>query len=185
MAKAWPSAKGIDGRLLFLDLETTGLFGGAGTQAFLVGCAAIEGTSIRVRQFLMPGFEHERALLGELQRVGGSRTARSAPSTAAPSTCRSIETRFMFHRVPCPLDGVPHLDMLHPARRMWRQRPLATGTPIPMIRAARCRCSRSRSRACIASATCPATRFRRAFSSSSAPAMRGRSKPCSSTTASI
>ena len=42
-----------------------------------------------------------------------------------------IETRFMFHRVPCPLDGVPHLDMLHPARRMWRQRPLATGTPDP------------------------------------------------------
>ena len=42
-----------------------------------------------------------------------------------------VETRFMFHRVPCPLDGVPHLDMLHPARRMWRQRPLTTGTPDP------------------------------------------------------
>jgi uncharacterized protein len=42
-----------------------------------------------------------------------------------------IEPRFMFHRVPCPLDGVPHLDMLHPARRMWRQRPLASGTPDP------------------------------------------------------
>jgi hypothetical protein len=42
-----------------------------------------------------------------------------------------IETRFLFHRVPCALDGVPHLDMLHPARRMWRQRPLAMGTPDP------------------------------------------------------
>src|SRR5687768_5807242 len=38
MARAWPSAEGISGRLLFLDLETTGLFGGAGTPAFLVGC---------------------------------------------------------------------------------------------------------------------------------------------------
>ena len=37
----------------------------------------------------------------------------------------------MFHRVPCPLDGVPHLDMLHAARRLWRQRPLTTGTPDP------------------------------------------------------
>src|SRR5688572_10616576 len=37
MARAWPSAEGIGaGRLLFLDLETTGLFSGAGTQAFLV-----------------------------------------------------------------------------------------------------------------------------------------------------
>ena len=42
-----------------------------------------------------------------------------------------IETRFMFNRVPCPLDGMPHLDMLHAARRLWRQRPLASGTPDP------------------------------------------------------
>ena len=39
MARAWPSATGVGGTLLFLDLETTGLFTGAGTQAFLVGCA--------------------------------------------------------------------------------------------------------------------------------------------------
>ena len=56
--------------------------------------------------------------------VGEDRTARSAPTTAARFDVPLIETRFMFHRVPCPLDGVPHLDMLHPARRMWRQRPL-------------------------------------------------------------
>ena len=67
MARAWPAAHGIGGRILFLDLETTGLFTGAGTQAFLVGCAIIDGSSIRLRQFLMPGFEHEKAVLGELQ----------------------------------------------------------------------------------------------------------------------
>ena len=130
MAKAWPSSQGIGGRLLFLDLETTGLFSGAGTQAFLVGCAAIEGTSIRVRQFLLPGFEHERALLSEMQdwaKSHGALCTYNGRTFDVPL----IETRFMFHRVPCPLDGVPHLDMLHPARRMWRQRPLATGTPDP------------------------------------------------------
>jgi hypothetical protein len=37
----------------------------------------------------------------------------------------------MFHRLPCPLDGLPHLDMLHAARRLWRQRPLSMGTPDP------------------------------------------------------
>ncbi|MEP6783324.1 MAG: ribonuclease H-like domain-containing protein [Acidobacteriota bacterium] len=135
MAQAWPSAKGVveaglQTRLLFLDLETTGLFGGAGTQAFLVGCASIEGTSIRVRQFLMPGFEHERAVLSEFQawsKDHGTLCTYNGRSFDAPL----VETRFMFHRAPCPLEGMPHLDMLHAARRLWRQRPLASGTPDP------------------------------------------------------
>ena len=137
MAAAWPSAKGIAEvaaglrtRLLFLDLETTGLFGGAGTQAFLVGCAAIDGDSIRVRQFVLPGFEHERAVLSELQawaRDYGAICTFNGRTFDVPL----IETRFLFHRVPCALDGVPHLDMLHAARRLWRQRPLTTGTPDP------------------------------------------------------
>ena len=130
MARAWPSAHGIGGRLLFLDLETTGLFGGAGTQAFLVGCAAIEATSIRVRQFLLPGFEHERALLSAMQEWAKSHGALCTYN-GRTFDVPLIETRFMFHRVPCPLDGVPHLDMLHPARRLWRQRPLTMGTPDP------------------------------------------------------
>lgn len=130
MAQAWPAAQGIDGRLLFLDLETTGLFTGAGTQAFLVGCAAIEGASIRVRQFVMPGFEHERAVLSEFQawaKAQGTICTYNGRSFDVPL----IETRFMYHRAPCFLDGLPHLDMLHAARRLWRQRPLTTGTPDP------------------------------------------------------
>lgn len=131
MGEAWPAAKGVveDGvptRMLFLDLETTGLFGGAGTQAFLVGCASIEGTSIRVRQFLMPGFEHERAVLNELQawaKEHGAVCTYNGRSFDVPL----IDTRFMFHRVPCPLESVPHLDMLHAARRLWRNRPVTIG----------------------------------------------------------
>jgi uncharacterized protein len=133
MGQAWPSfapgaseGKPDRSRLLFLDLETTGLFGGAGTQAFLVGCASIEGTSIRVRQFLMPGCEHERAVLNELQswaKDHGAVCTYNGRSFDVPL----IETRFMFHRVPCPLDAVPHLDMLHAARRLWRQRPVTIG----------------------------------------------------------
>ena len=46
MGKAWPSASGVveaglQTRLLFLDLETTGLFTGAGTQAFAIADAAL------------------------------------------------------------------------------------------------------------------------------------------------
>ncbi len=135
MARAWPSAKGMgapglggsnDPPLLFLDLETTGLFGGAGTQAFLVGCAAIDGDSIRVRQFLLPGFEHERTLLHEVAawaRPHGALVTYNGRTFDVPL----IETRYLFHRVPFPLGGLPHLDMLHAARRLWRGRPIAAG----------------------------------------------------------
>jgi uncharacterized protein YprB with RNaseH-like and TPR domain len=146
MARAWPKAKGIglaaDGGtsafapgasadkkvppLLFLDLETTGLFGGAGTQAFLVGCAAIDGDSIRVRQFLLPGFEHERMMLGEVAAwaaAHGGLVTYNGRTFDVPL----IETRFLFHRLPFPLGELPHLDMLHAARRLWRARPNAAG----------------------------------------------------------
>ena len=126
MAQAWPSAKGISGRLLFLDLETTGLFGGAGTQAFLIGCAAIEGDAIRIRQFLLPGFEHERAVLAEMQSWAKNFGAIST-FNGRKFDVPLLETRYMFHRVPGAIGEVPHLDMLHAARRLWRQRPMTTG----------------------------------------------------------
>ena len=128
IARAWPT-KAISSPLLFLDLETTGLFTGAGTQAFLVGCAAIDGDAIRVRQFLMPGFEHERAVLAELAAFAathGALVTYNGKTFDVPL----IETRFLFHRLPFPLAETPHLDMLHPARRLWRGRP-ATAGPDP------------------------------------------------------
>ena len=65
LARAWPGRelREYGPRLCFFDLETTGLAGGAGTQAFLVGCAVLEDGGLQVRQFLLPGFEHERAML--------------------------------------------------------------------------------------------------------------------------
>ena len=123
--------------LLFLDLETTGLFGGAGTQAFLVGCASIEGTSIRVRQFLLPGFEHERALLRELQAWAKSHGALCTYN-GRTFDVPLIETRFMFHRraVPArrraaPRHAAPGAAACGGSGR-WR-----SARPIPTIRAAR------------------------------------------------
>ena len=49
--------------LLFVDLETTGLAGGAGTYAFLVGCAYFEPHGFRTRQYFLSGYQHERTLL--------------------------------------------------------------------------------------------------------------------------
>jgi uncharacterized protein YprB with RNaseH-like and TPR domain len=107
--------------LWFLDLETTGLAGGAGTQAFLVGCAIIDRDGVSIRQFLLPGYEHEPTLLAEVAAWAAARGAIvtfNGKSFDVPL----IETRYLFHRVPFPLEGMPHVDMLHPARRLWRAR---------------------------------------------------------------
>jgi uncharacterized protein YprB with RNaseH-like and TPR domain len=105
--------------LLFFDLETTGLSGGAGTQAFLVGCGWFDDTGGFVtRQFLLTRFADERpilaALAGELARAGALVTF-NGKSFDAPL----IETRYLFHRLEWIGARLPHVDVLHPARRFW------------------------------------------------------------------
>ena len=120
---AWPSleilAPASGGRLLFLDLETTGLSGGAGTYAFLVGCGWFEGAAFRVRQFLLTGYAAERGLL---EAVGETAAGAAAVATYNGKTfdLPVIDTRYLLHRMPTPFEGMPHVDMLHPARRLWR-----------------------------------------------------------------
>jgi hypothetical protein len=116
-------------QLCFFDLETTGLAGGAGTQAFLIGCAILDAGGLRVRQFLLPGFEHERALLAMVAGwtvSQGTLVTFNGRSFDAPL----IETRYLLHRLAFPLAGMPHLDMLHPARRLWKERPAVAGPPL-------------------------------------------------------
>lgn len=104
----------------FLDLETTGLSGGAGTHAFLVGCGWFEADRCFVtRQFVLTRFADERALLAavatELGRAG-SIVSFNGKSFDAPV----LETRYLFHRLQWPGEQLPHLDVLHPSRRFWR-----------------------------------------------------------------
>jgi uncharacterized protein YprB with RNaseH-like and TPR domain len=128
LARAWPGRdpRPYTGTLCFFDLETTGLAGGAGTQAFLVGCAVPEDDGLRVRQFLLPGFQHERALLALLSqwsKTQGTLVTFNGRSFDVPL----IETRYLLHRLSFPLGELPHLDMLHPARGLWKQRPTVAG----------------------------------------------------------
>jgi uncharacterized protein YprB with RNaseH-like and TPR domain len=129
--RAWPCRHQTTelGRLLFLDIETTGLAGGAGTQAFLIGCAVIQDDELFVRQFLLPGFEHERALLAELREWAlqhGTLVTFNGRTFDVPL----IETRYLFHRLDCPLAETPHIDMLHASRRLWKERPSVVGPPL-------------------------------------------------------
>src|SRR5947208_12597796 len=58
-------------RWLFLDTETTGLAGGSGRYAFLVGIAWWEGRGLEIEQFFLREYSEERALLYALrERIG-------------------------------------------------------------------------------------------------------------------
>jgi uncharacterized protein len=106
--------------LLFVDLETTGLAGGAGTYAFLVGCAWFDGGRFRVRQFFLSNFVAERALLEalvDLARASGTVVTYNGKSFDLPL----VDTRLTLHRMETPFAAMPHIDMLHPARRLWRK----------------------------------------------------------------
>jgi uncharacterized protein YprB with RNaseH-like and TPR domain len=112
-------------RLLFVDLETTGLMGGAGTYAFLVGCAWFDGGSFRVRQYLMSNPTVERSMLGAIAELAGE-AGTVVTYNGKTFDLPLIETRYLFHRLDTPFAGLPHVDMLHPARRLWRS-PQAPG----------------------------------------------------------
>jgi hypothetical protein len=116
-----PGLAGVDfQRMLFLDTETTGLAGGTGTVPFLVGLAWFEGRSLRVQQLFLPRLGEETPLL----RVLAERMAQS--SCLVTFNGKSFDwpllrTRFVLNRVPPPAE-LPHLDLLHCARRVFKYR---------------------------------------------------------------
>ena len=106
---------------LFLDTETTGLAGGSGTYAFLVGIAWWEGGGLEIEQFFMREYSEERALLFALRE----RIAEHPVLVTFNGKCFDwplLETRYrMSRKIPVPTPRA-HLDFLHPARNLWRLR---------------------------------------------------------------
>ena len=111
---------GASDKILFLDLETTGLAGGAGTYAFLVGCGWFDGGLFRLRQFLLTDFAAERALLESVAQLADD-VSCVVTYNGKTFDLPLIETRFALQRMQTPFADLAHVDLLHPARRMWRQ----------------------------------------------------------------
>ena len=113
-------------RTVFIDLETTGLSGGAGTVAFLVGCGYFDMGAFQVRQFLLASYAAERALLSALTEFFAD-TDLIVTYNGKTFDVPVMETRWSFHRLPMPdfSREVPHFDMLHPARRLWSTRAMS------------------------------------------------------------
>ena len=157
----------------FLDTETTGLAGGTGTAAFLIGLGWFEGDRFRVRQYFMRDYHEEAALLRGARR-----------GAARASTARHVQRQDV--RRPAARRALPPQPRSLPAGRRAAPRPAAPRAPavegaarvVPAAVARGRRCS-----ACGAAATSPARRSRRSTSTGCAGATPGCWRGSSSTTA--
>lgn len=118
----WPRAEPVPcERFLCFDSETTGLAGGSGTRAFMLGAADWRAGGLRVRQLYLSAMSGEAAMLAEFARwiqpdsvlVSYNGRSYDAPLLAA---------RYRLQRLPDPIKPCAHVDLLHPVRRTYRGR---------------------------------------------------------------
>lgn len=105
-------------KLLFLDTETTGLSGGAGTLAFLVGVGFFEDECFVVRQYFIRDYDEEGAMLSELQQLFGKH-GNFVTFNGKSFDINLLQSRFISNRFRPHFSDFPHLDLLYPARRVW------------------------------------------------------------------
>ena len=121
LAFAKRDGESVDPRcLLFFDTETTGLAGGTGTRAFMIGAADWHADGLRVRQLLMTTMAAESAMLdnfsawlGEKETVLSSYNGRCYDSPL-------LKTRYRLARKDDPITRLDHVDLLFPTRRRYR-----------------------------------------------------------------
>jgi uncharacterized protein YprB with RNaseH-like and TPR domain len=106
---------------LFLDTETTGLAGGTGTYAFLVGLAWWDAGGLQVEQLLMRDFTEEYSLLQELAERVKERPVL-VTFNGKSFDWPLLESRFAMTRSIAAPKLASHLDLLHPARALWKLR---------------------------------------------------------------
>lgn len=108
-------------KIAFLDTETSGLAGGTGTYAFLVGLGYFTDHSFKVVQFFMRDPSSEPALLASLEEwlvQFQAIVTFNGKSFDIPL----LRTRCLINAFTTPFESLDHIDLLHLARRLWRNR---------------------------------------------------------------
>src|SRR5437899_6020339 len=106
---------------VFLDTETTGLAGGTGTYAFLIGLAWWDAGGLQVEQFFMRDFAEEHSLLQELSQRLAERPVL-VTFNGKSFDWPLLENRFAMTCSIASPKLAAHLDLLHPARALWKLR---------------------------------------------------------------
>ena len=108
-------------RTVYVDTETTGLAGGAGTVAFLVGLGYFCEDAFILEQCFLRDYDDEGAMLeylAERFREFDCVVSYNGKSFDLPL----LKTRFVQHRLPLPLSEAGHYDLVHAVRRVWKKR---------------------------------------------------------------
>ncbi len=111
-------------KFIFIDTETTGLSGGVGTLAFLIGVGYFDKNRFLIDQFFMRDFNEERGvlknileLLEQIPRQDGAVVSFNGKSYDLPL----VGNRSIFHKFIRHLPPFAHIDLLHPSRRLWKK----------------------------------------------------------------
>ncbi len=110
--------------LLLIDTETTGLAGGTGTYAFLIGTAFLEEGELVVRQFLMSDFDYELETLTAFVETLRQKKITSLVSYNGKSfDLPLLKNRFVLNRLSTrDLEEIAHIDLLKTVRRLWKKK---------------------------------------------------------------
>ena len=106
-------------RIVCFDTETTGLAGGVGTKAFMIGVAMYCADQLLIRQLYLTTLGGERAMLTTFaswlaqDSVFVSYNGRAYDATL-------LKARFRMHRLQHPFQERLHADLLYPVRRAYR-----------------------------------------------------------------
>lgn len=123
---AWHTVEPISGigaglQPVFLDLETSGLSGGAGSVAFLVGLGRLRPGAVTVTQFFLTDFAAEPALIDAVHDVlSEARAPLYITYNGGSFDLPVMRTRFIMSRRHFP--EAAHWDLLHLTRRLYRHR---------------------------------------------------------------
>jgi uncharacterized protein len=117
----WRAAAENPEKWLFLDTETTGLSGGTGTYAFLIGIAWWDSGGLQLEQFMMRDFSEEHSVLLELAARIAERPVL-VTFNGKTFDWPLLESRFLMTRSIAVPELGAHLDLLHPARAVWKLR---------------------------------------------------------------
>lgn len=108
-------------KLLYFDTETTGLSGGTGTRAFMIGCADWHEGQLRIRQLLCTRLAAEAQMLRQFCNWLSPETVLvsfNGRSFDAPL----LKTRLRLAQMAEPLSALSHIDLIYPTRRLYRGR---------------------------------------------------------------
>lgn len=105
--------------ILFLDTETTGLAGGSGTVAFMIGLGWVEGNNFIVHQYFISQLNHEEGMLeyiADFAKNFSCLCSFNGKSYDVPL----LNTRYVMNRLVPVFENFEHIDLLHQSRALWK-----------------------------------------------------------------